>query len=100
MTQFENCYLIGDESKLSDMREFKALLIGQYGGGFPHLYGSDRELYLNLLTVWVILFGILLLISVYEVTYLRKENALRFIMGETYREFFCGAPPRIPASIF
>ena len=88
MTQFENCYLIGDESKLSDMREFKALLIGQYGGGFPHLYGSDRELYLNLLTVWVILFGILLLISVYEVTYLRKENALRFIMGENISGIF------------
>lgn len=88
MTKFENCYLIGDESKLPQMQKFKAMLIDKYGGGFPHLYGSDRELYINLAAVWTIIFGILLLISVYEVTCLRKETALRFVLGEKISGLF------------
>ena len=51
VTKFDTYYFVGDESKLEDIRSFKADLIDQYSGGFPRLMGSERETWLNLLSV-------------------------------------------------
>ncbi len=46
VTKFDTYYFVGDESKLEDIRSFKADLIDQYSGGFPKLMGSERETWL------------------------------------------------------
>ena len=84
----EYCYYIGDESKVDNIRAFKADLINKYGGGFPKLYGSDRELWMNLVTVWLIIFTLILIIAMYEVVYKKKEVAIRIVLGEDVKTLF------------
>jgi hypothetical protein len=86
--QFDTCYYIGDQSQLEAMSAFKAALIEQYGGGFPKLLGSDRETWLNLFSVWLIIFVFILLLTAYEIITLKKEVVVRVTLGEDVRTIF------------
>ncbi len=88
ITKYDACYFIGDKTKKKDFDSFKAELIGQYGGGFPKLKGSDQETWLNLLTVWGIIFCLALMMTFYEVTYQKKETMVRIILGENLSTIF------------
>lgn len=76
------CYFIGGEDKLKAMRSFKGDLVVKYGGGFPHLLGSNVSTYLSWAFVWGCLLCVLLFLTGYEVVIGRKERAVSFIMGE------------------
>ncbi len=88
VTKFDTYYFIGDESKLEDIRSFKADLIDQYSGGFPKLMGSERETWLNLLSVWIIIFGLMLMTTLYAILYYKKETMVRIILGESLTRMF------------
>ena len=88
VTKFDTYYFVGDESKLEDIRSFKADLIDQYSGGFPRLMGSERETWLNLLSVWGIIFGLMLMVTLYSILYYKKETMVRIILGESLTRMF------------
>lgn len=83
-----NLYLLGTEESIKKMHAFKARLIGKYGGGFPHLYGSDRSTYMNLAFVWGLIYTLLLLLTSYEVIAKKKEILIRLTFGEDLRNLF------------
>jgi hypothetical protein len=86
--KFKDCYYIGDQSQQEAMRLFKASLVGKYGGGLPKLFSSDKETWLNLLAVWSIVFGLILLLTIYEIISLKKEIMVRITLGEDVRAVF------------
>ncbi|TGE39612.1 hypothetical protein E4K67_00970 [Desulfosporosinus fructosivorans] len=88
MEKFKDCYYIGDQSQQETMRLFKASLVGKYGGGLPKLFRSDKETWLNLLAVWSIVFGLILLLTIYEIISLKKEIMVRITLGEDVRAVF------------
>ncbi len=84
--KLSNCttyYFIGDKSNYQSIRKFKASLVDKYGGGFPHELGSDRETILNLVVIWGTIFCIIIFLSLYEITLMKKEYAVRTILGES-----------------
>lgn len=85
---YDQCYYIGDQDKEKDLSSFKAQLIEQYGGGFPKRYGSDRETWFNLFSVWGVIFGLILLMTIYDVIYQKKETMVRTILGENPGSIF------------
>lgn len=85
LNRYANMYFAGDDSELSNFRAFKSDLISKYGGGFPKKYGSDKELWTNLLTVWCIVLVLILLMTLYEILDSRKENAIRFFLGQSIK---------------
>ena len=88
LKEVKYCYFMGDESKFEDMREFKVSLVEKYYGGFPKLYGSEKETWMNILTVWLIIFGIILMLTAYEILFQKRENMVRIILGEDLRFIF------------
>ena len=88
MEKFKDCYYIGDQSQQEAMRLFKANLVGKYGGGLPKLFSSDKATWLNLFSVWSIIFGLILLMTIYEIISLKKEIMVRITLGEDVRTVF------------
>lgn len=86
--KFKDSYYIGDQSQLKAMRLFKASLVDKYSGGLPKLFSSDQETWLNLFSVWFIIFGLILLLTIYEIISLKKEIMVRITLGEDVRTFF------------
>lgn len=88
VSKYDICYFIGDKTKKKDFNSFKAELIDQYGGGFPRKIGSDQETWLNLLSVWGIIFCLSLIMTMYGVVYQKKETMIRIILGENLTTLF------------
>lgn len=87
--KFKDAYYIGDQSQEKAIRLFKASLAEKYSGGLPKLFGSDKETWLNLFSVWLIIFGLILLLTIYEIISLKKEIMVRIILGEDVAAIFC-----------
>lgn len=87
MARYGTCYFIGGEEKKERFDAFKALLVDKYGGGFPKLLGRD-DTQMNQLAVWGIIFGLLWMITLYDVTYRKKEIMIRVILGESRISIF------------
>lgn len=88
MEIFDYCYYVGDATSLDDMRAFKSSLIDKYGGGFPKLFGSDRETKLNMISVWSIIIFVMSLLLIYEILLQKKEIALKVVFGEDIKTIF------------
>lgn len=82
----EQFYFIGDD--IEKLHSFKADLIDKYGGGFPELYGSERNTMKNIYFVWGIAFIILLLLSIYDIMLQQKEYALLMTLGKNMKLVF------------
>ncbi|WP_019850756.1 DUF1430 domain-containing protein [Desulfitobacterium sp. PCE1] len=88
MEKFQDCYYIGDPSQEKAMRLFKASLVDKYSGSLPKLFSSDKETWLNLFTVWSIIFSLILLLTIYEIISLKKEIMVRITLGEGVKALF------------
>lgn len=88
ISKYDTCYFIGDKTQKKNLDSFKAALIDQYGGGFPRQLGSDQETWLNLLSVWGIIFCLSLIMTLYGVVYQKKETMVRIILGENLNTLF------------
>lgn len=88
IAKYGSFYFVGDQSKDADLQLFKSDLMDKYGGSFPKKLGSDTETLQNLYTVWGILLGITLMLSMYEVAQQKKEVMVRIILGEDVRTIF------------
>ncbi len=84
-----NSYYIGDEYSYSKMKKFKISLIDEYGGGFPKRYSDIKFAEYNLMSVWILILGFMLLLILFEVISLKKEVATRCTLGyNVYRLFW------------
>ena len=81
-------YFVGDNLKYQNMREFKKELIDKYSGAFPKKYGSDKELFLNLVTVWAIILMFLIMLTLYEIAYKKKETIVHVFLGTDLKTLF------------
>ncbi|TWH55980.1 hypothetical protein DesLBE_0158 [Desulfitobacterium sp. LBE] len=88
LEKFQDCYYIGDPSQEEAMRLFKASLVDKYSGSLPKLFSSDKEIWLNLFSVWSIIFGLILLLTIYEIISLKKEIMVRITLGEDVKALF------------
>lgn len=88
ISDYKSIFFIGTEEKLDDIKAFKAETIDKYAGGFPNEYLSDYNTYMNILTVWGIIYAIILLITLYSIMFQRKENIIHVILGEDLRKIF------------
>lgn len=88
LSKYNTFYFIGDETEKKNFDLFKASLIDKYGGGFPKLEGSDKETWMNLLSVWSIVFGLALMMTLYNILYQKKEIMVRIILGENLNGIF------------
>lgn len=86
--KYDTWYFIGGEEEKGNFDAFKAGLADQYGGGFPRLEGSDQETWLNLLSIWGIIFCLALMMTLYGVVYQKKETMIRIILGENLTTIF------------
>ena len=88
-SEIEKGYFIGDKNKLVQMKEFKLELITDYGGSLPKLFSStNKETQMNIVTVWGIVISIILILTLYEVLYMKKEIFIRMVLGEDVRVIF------------
>jgi hypothetical protein len=74
-------YIMSPENNINDIRGFKRELVNKYGGGFPQIYGSNREIMLNLSYVWGSIFILLLILTIYSLSLQKKENLIKIILG-------------------
>ena len=80
--RFDRCYLTEEKNDINKMRAFKKDLIKKYNGDYPKVYGSEAETWINLFSVWGIIFVLCIGLIAYDVMYQRKEITLRAILGE------------------
>lgn len=76
---YNDYYLIGDEDNIL---QFKMNLIDKYGGVIPRKGYIDKEAYINTILIWIMIVGLLLLLSIYDIFIQKKECIIKVIMGE------------------
>lgn len=84
--QQEFFYFTGND--IGAIHNFKEELVDQYGGEFPQLYGSVKNTIVSVGTVWGIIFSVILLLAVYDITLQRKEFTLLIILGYNLKTVF------------
>jgi hypothetical protein len=81
-------YFVGDYSNYQNIRDFKVDLVNKYSGGFPRKYGSDREMFLNLATIWAVILIFLFMLTLYEISYKKKETIVHVFLGTDLKTLF------------
>ena len=76
-------------SRQSLLKQFKKELIDLYGGGFPKDYGQSHSLRDTQIFLFVLSFLILVLLTMYELNYRKKENYVKFLHGEDVLKLNC-----------
>jgi hypothetical protein len=82
ISKHQQIYFVGGKEKRGDMDRFKADIVDQYGGGFPRLVGNPMEIWIDLVSVWLLVCVFILLLLLYKALYAKKENAVRIVLGE------------------
>lgn len=88
ISKYNTYYFIGDENDYDRICGFKADLVDKYAGGFPHEVGSERELVIEVLAVWLPIFLVMLMMTAYEIICTKKEYAVRIIIGQNIGKLF------------
>lgn len=70
------------------MSGFRDDLAGEYGGEDPILYDSIKSTIHRIGTIWGIIYLIIILLTVYDITLQRKEYTLQVILGYDLRTVF------------
>lgn len=79
-------YFTGDN--VDAMSGFRDDLAGEYGGEDPILYDSIKSTIHRIGTIWGIIYLIIILLTVYDITLQRKEYTLQVILGYDLRTVF------------
>lgn len=79
VSSIETYYIVGN---LEDARTMKSGLVDVYGGNFPKEGYTYFHAARNIICVWTIGLFFLLLLTIFEITLLKKEMIVRFIYGE------------------
>lgn len=66
---------------------FKQQLIDKYAGDFPREVKEDNGDRLEIITLWIIVYVFLLLLSMYDIAMIRKEGVVRMVSGEPLTAF-------------
>lgn len=77
--EIHDYYVIGDKEQV---HKFKMELIGKYAGNHPKEGYASNESKKNTVAIWLLIIGIILLLSFYDVVLQKKENIIRISMGE------------------
>lgn len=73
-------YVIGDFQQAD---QFKTKLIDTYAGNFPQEGYVNHDTRNTIISIWMLMIGITLLLTYYDVIYQKKENMIRISMGES-----------------
>lgn len=84
LSKVTDYYLIGDEA--AKVR-FKQALVGDYAGAFPREGYEMMNGPAMIAVIWLVVFSLLLLLTLYEVALLKKEVLIRLVSGENLRLF-------------
>ena len=79
-------YFTGDN--VDAMSGFRDDLASEYGGEDPILYDSIKSTIHRISTTWGIIYLIIILLTVYDITLQRKEYTLQVILGYDLRTVF------------
>lgn len=79
-------YFTGDN--VDAMSGFRDDLAREYGGEDPILYDSIKSTIHRISTIWGIIYLIIILLTVYDITLQRKEYTLQVILGYDLRTVF------------
>lgn len=71
-------YLIGNEKNIN---KFKETLIEKYAGNFPKR-GEKPFKYQQVYSVWILISIVILLLSLYDIIFQKKENSIKISLGE------------------
>lgn len=88
LSKIKTFYLFGDKKDLNRLRAFKSDLVDKYGGSFPKREGRSSELLLNTSVAWGLIIFLMLLFSFYEAACIKKEYAVRCILGQNIKVLF------------
>ena len=100
ITDLSTWYLVGEEKDYERLCSFKAELIDRYGGGYPGERGTLRAMHLLIIMVWALVYGITLLLTLYENALKRKERMVRVILGDSITGMFCKSEAADAAGYF
>ncbi len=78
MNGIEDFYFIGD---LADARNFKSALIDKYSGNFPNEGYTYLHAVRNIAAIWIVGLLFFMLITIFEVSVIKKEAMLKVVMG-------------------
>jgi hypothetical protein len=88
--EITRCYLIGGEEKLPDFKKFSESH-KEYGASYPSFYGRSTEfndVNSNIIVIWGLILALMLIVTLYERIFQRKENTIKIILGENVSEIF------------
>ena len=80
MNGIDSFYFIGN---MADARNFKSALIDKYSGNFPNEGYTYLHAGRNILAIWMVGLLFFILISIFEVSVIKKETSLRVILGSS-----------------
>ncbi len=83
--KFYDYYLIGDYDQAL---QFKRELINKYAGNLPQAGYESHDLRDMIILLWLLMIGIVLFLTIYDVIYQKKENLIRVSMGERIAHIF------------
>ncbi len=83
---FDRIYFTNGKNDIQQTKEFKKELIGEYGGGFPHYYGKSKTIVMSQILVFIIVYLLLLLLTMFELQNRKKESFIRLVQGEDILE--------------
>ena len=78
MVGIDSFYIVGN---LIDARNFKSALIDKYSGNFPDEGYTYLHAARNIIAIWAIGLLFFVLISIFEVSVVKKETSLKVILG-------------------
>lgn len=67
--------------------EFKQLLINKYAGNFPRQMENTNQNIFMICGLWLVVFTLLLLISLYDLALIKREGIVRMVSGEPLSTF-------------
>ncbi|MDR1018253.1 MAG: hypothetical protein LBM02_06080 [Lachnospiraceae bacterium] len=76
----EKFYLIGN---YEDMKKLKVSLVDTYGGRFPHELERNISDKMVIVGIWIGILSLMLIMTLYEVSILKKEMVIRLISGQS-----------------
>ncbi len=87
MEKFKDCYYIGDHPNCNDHALFKARLVGNTEADSLNCSVPIKRTWLNLLAVWSIVFGLILLLTIYEYHQPEEGDMVRITLGRSSNRF-------------
>lgn len=79
ISKLNTFYLIGNKD---DIIKFKQSLVNKYAGKYPQFVPESLGDRPTIIGIWIIVLSLFLLLTNYEIAYIKKEVTVRIVLGE------------------